>query len=168
MLCTEQGRNSPWAWSPCLGHRQHFHLPTRLQVLVLWKQLHLPLPVFLQWQNTSDKLIGSILPDATQNSQVSKCFLKRLCPTGNSAPPSQNSISWKGKCMHGIFRKVHNRKKSLDTYFISKVQSTRQGKKEIHKTRDCSVWNTGTTAWISWYHCRRFFSFFFFSTRCFV
>lgn len=129
MLCTEQARNSLWAWSPCLAHGQHFHLPMRLQILLSWRQLHLPLPVFLWWQNTSGKLIRSILPDATQNSQASNCFLKRLCPTANPAPP-QNRISWKGKYMHGIFGRVHNRKKSLDTYFISKAQSTRQERKK--------------------------------------
>lgn len=168
MLCTQQARNSLWAWSPCLAHGQHFHLPVRLQSLLSWRQLHLPLPVFLRWQNTSGKLIRSILPDATQNSQASHCFLKRLCPTANPAPP-QNSISWKGKYMHGIFGRVHNRKKSLDTYFISKAQSTWQGvkkKKKIHKTRDGSVWvQAQQSAWTWLYHWGLFF---FFSTRCVV
>lgn len=167
MLCTEQARKSLWAWSPCLAHGQRFHLPMKLRILLLWRQLHLPPPVFLQWQNTSDKLFRSILPDATQNSQVSNCFLKRLRPTANPAPPSQNSISWKGKSMHGIFRKAHKRTKSLDTYCTSKAQSTWQGKKKkkqqkkSHKTRDCSVWiQASQSAWIWLYHWGLFFSFF--------
>lgn len=129
MHCTEQAQNSPWARSPCLAHGQHFHRPVRLQILLLWGQLHLLLLMFLQWQNTSYKLIGSILPDTTQNSQVSHYLLKKLCATANLAPPSHNSISWKGKCTHSIFRRVHKRKKCLNIYFISKVQSTQQENK---------------------------------------
>lgn len=61
---------------------------------------------FLQQQNTSYKLMGN----TSQNSQVSNHFLKRLCTTANLAPLPHNSISWKGKCTHGIFRRIYKRK----------------------------------------------------------
>lgn len=95
--------------------------------------------MFLQWQNVSYKLKGSIFPDTTQNSQVSNYFLKRLCATANLALPPHNSISWKGKCTHGIFRRVYKRKKCLNIYFISKVQSTQT---KIQKTEGLVIWNS--------------------------
>lgn len=153
MVCTDQAQNPPWAWSPCLTHGQHFHLPMKLQFLLLWSQLHIPLPVFLQWQNTSDKLIRSTLPDTTHKSQVSKCFLKRPRPTANPAPPSQNTIRWKGKCMPGIFRGVNKRKKMFRYLLYIKAQIHMTRKKKNDKTKDCSVWIQATQlVWMWLYH----------------
>lgn len=171
MLCTEQARNSLSAWSPCLAHGQHFHLPLRLQILLSWRQLHLPLPVFLPWQNTSGKLIRSILPDATQNSQASNCFLKRLCPTANPAPP-QNSISWKGKYMHGIFGRVPNRKKKFRhlLYIKGPIYMTGGKKKKEKNSQNKRLlsMSTGTTVGLNLVVPLGAFFFFFFSTKCVV
>lgn len=95
MHCTEQAQNSPWARSPCLAHGQHFPIPVRVQILLLWGQLHLPSYVFtgakhfiqtnqkhLAWNNTelpSFKLFSAKAachckpcPSSTQHHQLEK------------------------------------------------------------------------------------------------
>lgn len=140
MHCTEWARISPWARSPCPAHGNNFTFHWDLRFCFCGDSYRFLLTL-LQWQNTSCKLIGSILPDSTQNSQVSNYFLKRLCATANFAPPPHNSISWKGKCSHGIFRWVYKRKKSLNTYFIAKVQSKQQGNKNSNN-KGLVIWNS--------------------------